>query len=63
MDAIESTASSFSEWMTSYCYEPSTNEYVIKEDAEKEQLCVENWLKFGHQVAIRKVVRGFLALG
>ena len=54
MDAIESTASSFSEWMTSYCYEPSTNEYVMKGDAEKEQHCVENWLKFGHQVAIRK---------
>jgi selenocysteine lyase/cysteine desulfurase len=60
MDAIESTASSFSEWMTDYYYDTSSNEYAIKEGTAKEQHYVENWLKFGYQVGTREVGQKFL---
>jgi hypothetical protein len=55
MDAIESTASNFRDWMTDYYYDKSSNEYVIKEEKPKEQHCVEDWFKFGHQVGARKI--------
>jgi selenocysteine lyase/cysteine desulfurase len=43
MDAVESTASNFREWMKDYYYNSSSNEYVIKERISGEQ-CVEDWL-------------------
>ncbi|HLZ16254.1 MAG TPA: aminotransferase class V-fold PLP-dependent enzyme, partial [Cyclobacteriaceae bacterium] len=46
MDAIESTASSFREWMADYDYDQSSNEYTIKKGTEKEQHRVEDWFKF-----------------
>jgi selenocysteine lyase/cysteine desulfurase len=55
MDAIESTASNFREWMTDYCYDRSTNEYVMKESMATEFLCVEDWFKHGRQIATRNV--------
>jgi selenocysteine lyase/cysteine desulfurase len=45
MEAIESTASRFMEWMTDYYYDRSSNEYAIKEGTAKEQHWVENWFK------------------
>ena len=48
MDAIESTASNFREWMIDYQYDPSSNEYTIKEATAKEQHWVEDWFK-GHK--------------
>jgi selenocysteine lyase/cysteine desulfurase len=36
MDAIASTASNFREWMADYDYDTSSNEYTIKERAEKK---------------------------
>ena len=47
MDAIESTASSFHEWMADYYYDGSSNEYIIKEGTEKEQHWVQDWFNFG----------------
>jgi len=35
MDAIESTASNFREWMTDYYYDASSNEYIIKDGTAK----------------------------
>lgn len=55
MDAIESTASNFREWMADYYYDSSSNEYVIKEGTAKEQHWVESWFKFGYQVGSSKV--------
>jgi len=55
MDAIESTASNFREWMTDYHYDASSNEYVIKDGMAREKHCVEDWFKFGYQVSIREV--------
>jgi len=49
MDAIESTASNFREWITDYHYDSVSNEYVIKGGTEKEKHCVEDWFKFGYQ--------------
>jgi len=60
MDAIESTASSFREWMTDYYYDTSSNEYTIKQGTEKERHWVEDWFKFGYQVGTREVGLGFL---
>jgi hypothetical protein len=60
MDAIESTASSFREWMTDYYYDTSSNEYAIKNGTAKEQHLVKDWFNFGYQVATRKVERDFL---
>lgn len=51
MDAIESTASSFREWMTDYYYNTSSNEYTIKDGTAKEQHRVEDWFNFGYQVS------------
>jgi selenocysteine lyase/cysteine desulfurase len=50
MDAIESTASNFREWMTDYYYDTSSNEYIIKKGTAKEQQWIEDWFKFGYQV-------------
>jgi len=50
MDAIESTASNFREWMTNYHYDSSSNEYVLKDGTAKEKYWAEDWFKFGHQV-------------
>ena len=55
MDAIESTAFNFREWMTDYHYDASSNEYVIKDGMAREKHCVEDWFKFGYQVSIREV--------
>jgi selenocysteine lyase/cysteine desulfurase len=43
MDAIESTAANFHEWMADYYYDTSANEYFIKKETTKEQHCVEDW--------------------
>ena len=43
MDAIESTASHFQEWMKDYAYDPESNEYSFKGIEVKEQSKVENW--------------------
>jgi hypothetical protein len=48
MDAIASTVSNFREWMTDYHYDPSSNEYTIKEATTKEQHWVEDWFN-GHK--------------
>jgi selenocysteine lyase/cysteine desulfurase len=61
MDAIVSTASNFREWMTDYYYDKSSNEYVIKEGTPKEQHCVEDWFKFGHQFGARKIGAKYLS--
>ncbi len=45
MDAIELTTSCFSEWMTDYYYDSSSNEYAIKEGIAKDPHWVEEWLK------------------
>ena len=50
MDAVELTASSFSQWMTDYIYDASSNEYIIKNDTGKEQVSVKKWLTFSSQV-------------
>jgi len=55
MDAIESTASNFSEWMTDYYYDRSSNEYTLKSGTAKEQRWVEDWFNFGLHVDTRKV--------
>jgi selenocysteine lyase/cysteine desulfurase len=39
MDAIELTASNFSEWVKDYYYDASSNEYVIREVRAKAQQC------------------------
>jgi selenocysteine lyase/cysteine desulfurase len=54
MDAIESTASQFREWMKDYYYDTASNEYTIKEGTAKEQHWVEDWFKFGYQVGTGK---------
>jgi len=43
MDAIESTAAHFPEWMKEYRYEPGSNEYVFKGFDSKERRRVEGW--------------------
>jgi len=48
MDAIESTASNFREWMDDYLYDSSTNEYVHKE--ESVSYGVDAWFKVGGEV-------------
>jgi selenocysteine lyase/cysteine desulfurase len=55
MDAIESTASNFREWMADYYYDKSSNEFVIKKETVQEQRWVDDWFKFGYQVGTRKV--------
>ena len=50
MDAIESTASRFREWMTEYHYDSLSNEYKIIAGNEKEQHWVGDWFKFRYQV-------------
>jgi len=45
MDAIESTASNFREWMKDYYYDTSSNEYTPREGTAKEQHGVEDWFK------------------
>lgn len=55
MDAIESTASSFRERMEAYDHDPASNEYSIKGGTAREQRCVENWLKYGHQFTAGRV--------
>jgi len=55
MDAIESTASNFREWMSDYYYDTASNEYKIKEGPSQEERWVEDWFKFGHQLDARKV--------
>jgi selenocysteine lyase/cysteine desulfurase len=59
MDAIESTSSSFREWMTDYYYDTSSNEYTIKDGMAKEQRLVEGWFNCGYQVATPNVGRSF----
>lgn len=43
MDAIESTASSFREWMADYHYNPASNEYTISTEMVNEQHRVRKW--------------------
>ncbi len=43
MDAIESTASNFREWMTDYHYNPASNEYTINTETVNEQHHVREW--------------------
>ena len=57
MDAIESTAFNFREWMTDYHYDASSNEYVIKDGMARERHCVEDWFKFGYQIGARELGR------
>ena len=47
MDALESTASNFREWMTDYDYDASSNEYTLKGEMTHELHRVEGWCK-GH---------------
>ncbi|HMJ71100.1 MAG TPA: aminotransferase class V-fold PLP-dependent enzyme [Cyclobacteriaceae bacterium] len=49
MDAIESTAARFREWMDDYYYDSSSNEYAIREGTTKEKHRVDGWLKFGRE--------------
>jgi selenocysteine lyase/cysteine desulfurase len=46
MDAIESTASNFQEWMKDYDYDASSNEYMLRDGIDKEQHFVRDWFKF-----------------
>jgi selenocysteine lyase/cysteine desulfurase len=55
MEAIESTASSFREWMTDYYYDRASNEYIIKQRTANEQHLVEDWFKFGNQTSMLKI--------
>lgn len=50
MNAIDSTASNFREWMTDYDYDVASNEYTIKDETGKEQHCMEDLFKFEYQV-------------
>lgn len=43
MDAIESTAWHFPEWMTGYRYDPASNEYIINDGTANEQHRVMQW--------------------
>ncbi|HEX5168849.1 MAG TPA: aminotransferase class V-fold PLP-dependent enzyme [Cyclobacteriaceae bacterium] len=52
MDAIESTVSNFREWMRDYDYDPTSNEYVIREGMAKEQYFVDDWFTFGHRAVV-----------
>jgi len=54
MDAIESTAYHFQEWMKDYTYDPESNEYTFKGIEAKEQTLVEDWFnvsKWGKPIA------------
>ena len=48
MDAIESTAANFREWMKDYYYDTSSNEYTLREGTAKEQHWVDDWFKGHH---------------
>ncbi len=43
MDAIEQTASHFTEWMKDYTYDPSTDEYSFKGIMAKERGKIRDW--------------------
>ena len=60
MDAIESTAVNFREWMIDYCYDKSSNEYTIKGETASEQQRVEDWFRFGYQVGTCAERQGLL---
>lgn len=53
MDAIESTACHFREWMTDYDYDRTSNAYTLKANMATEQHRVADWFKFGHQAVAR----------
>jgi selenocysteine lyase/cysteine desulfurase len=53
MDAIESTACHFREWMTDYDYDAASNAYTLKTGTANDQHRVADWFKFGHQVVAR----------
>lgn len=53
MDAIDSTASHFREWMTGYYYDRVSNEYTLKAGTAKEQCRIADWFEFGHQADAR----------
>ena len=56
MDAIESTASNFKEWMTDYYYNAASNEYTLKEETYREQHWVEDLFKVRSQVTAITIV-------
>jgi selenocysteine lyase/cysteine desulfurase len=43
MDAIELTAAKFRDWAEDYCYDGTSNEYVLKDGASSEQERVDGW--------------------
>ncbi len=48
MDAIESTASHFEEWMKDYTYNAESNEYSFKGFEAKENNRIEDWFNVGN---------------
>ncbi|MEP7145311.1 MAG: hypothetical protein ABI707_20670 [Ferruginibacter sp.] len=46
MDAIESTALNFTEWMKDYEYDRESNEYFFRGFEAKEEGRVDDWLMF-----------------
>jgi len=51
MDAIDSTASSFREWMADYCYDASANAYTPKAITTNDQHRVADWFNVGQTFA------------
>jgi hypothetical protein len=43
MDAIESTACHFSEWMKDYVYDAGSNEFSFKGIESKDENKIEDW--------------------
>lgn len=55
MDAIESTASNFREWVADYHYDASSNEFMRKDEIANEKHDVGDCFNSGYRVDPREV--------
>ena len=46
MDAVESTAYHFKEWMKDYTHDPKSNEYSYKENGVNKKANNDDWFMF-----------------